>query len=277
MLKEYLGLQKYVKFYWRYFSLGIIFLIFYGLANGVSLSSIVPLMDRILAGKFILLPESLPIFVRVRLENLLHFLNRLPALTVLKGLIVFIVSVMFLKGVFYYLSNYYLQRFGNRILTDLRSSLYRKLVSLSLIFFSGERTGELTTRIIYDVNVLNTAFAIELPHLLLKGIESLVYLGIILSINWRLSLVSFVIFPFLLWPVFRVTRKLRKLSQTVQENYARIGQVIQETVYGQPVIKAYNQEDTFLRRFHQENEGIFRATMAIIRRTIAIMPFTEIV
>ncbi|HOJ39786.1 MAG TPA: ABC transporter ATP-binding protein, partial [bacterium] len=57
----------------------------------------------------------------------------------------------------------------------------------------------------------------------------------------------------------------------------RIGQVIQETVYGQPVIKAYGQEKALLQRFHRENEGIFRAAMAIIRRTTAITPFTEIV
>ncbi len=277
MLQEYLSLGRYVKFPWRYFWLGLFFLFFYGLANGVSLSSVVPLMDRILSRTAITVPDSLPFFLKMHLEKFFHFLNSVPALTLLKALIVFIIAVIILKGLFYYFYNYYLQLFGARILTDIRYLLYQHLMFLPLNFFSSQKTGELTTRIVYDVNVLNSAFAVDFPHLFLKSMEAAVYLIIIFTINWKLSLVSLIGFPFLVWPVLKVSRKLRKLSRLIQENYAGLGQVIQQTVYGQPVIKAYGQEKNLLKRFHRQNEGIFQAGLAIIRRTIAIMPFTEIV
>lgn len=74
--------------------------------NGVSLSSLVPMLDIIISGKQIMLPSNLPVVVSSRLEPFICFLNSLPPVVLLKYLIVFIVTTIFLKGLFLYMNNY---------------------------------------------------------------------------------------------------------------------------------------------------------------------------
>jgi len=276
MFREYLKLKKYLKLPWTYFIDGMVFMVFSVVTNGISLSAVVPLMDRIFSQKNITLPASLPVFIHSRIEGLVNLLNALAPMVVLKYFIFFIIGIIFLKGIFFYLQNYFLKFFAMRILTDLRGKIYSKVVNLSLDFFTRGRTGEITTRIIYDVGILDNALSESFPKLIFKSLESIVYLTIIFMIDWKLSLICLLLFPLLLLPVFNVGKKLRKLGKKSQESYGKIGNVIQETVYGQKIIKAFNQQKNIIEKFEKENENIFKTIMAIMKRTIAITPFTEI-
>ena len=251
-------------------------MVFSVVTNGISLSAVVPLMDRIFSQKSITLPASLPVFVHSRIEGLVNLLNALAPTVILKYLIFFIIGIIFLKGIFFYLQNYFFKFFAVRILTDLRNKIYTKVVNLSLDFFTKGRTGEITTRIIYDVGILDNALSENFPKLILKSFESIIFLTIILTLDWKLSLICLLIFPLLLFPVFNVSKKLRKLGKRAQESYGKIGNVIQETVYGQKIIKSFNQQKTVIERFEKENESIFKTIMAIMKRIFAIGPFTEI-
>jgi len=195
----------------------------------------------------------------------------------LRYLIVFIVLTIFLKGLFTYLQRYYFNLFGNRVLTDIRSKLYSKVTTLSTEFFTQGQTGQITSRLIYDVNLLMNAFVSHFPSFIFQIILAVVYLIIIFTIDWKLSLLSLLIFPPILYPVFRIGKKLRKLGRKVQEAYGRIGNLIHEGFYGQQIIKAYNQERNIAERFNRENERIFRTVMSATRRTLLIGPLTEIV
>lgn len=277
MFKEYLNLNNYIKIRWFLFVLGMIFMVLSILSSGVSLSMIVPLMDRIFSHQKILFPENLPPFLKNFLEPIKSFLNNTQPILLLKYLIFFIISVIFIKNLFSYLQSLLLRIFGERILADLREKIYSKITVLSLDFFSKKRTGELTTRIIYDVGVLRKAITDGFPKFFFKLFESIVYLSIVIMIDWKMALLSFLIFPVLLYPIFRITKKLRKLRTAVQKGYGNLGNTINETIYGQQIIKAFNQEENILRRFKRENESIFRTIVSISKRTVAIAPFTEIV
>lgn len=277
MIKEFLNLRKYIEIKWQYFVLGIAFMLISAVLNGLSLSSIVPLLDIIIAGKKIVLPDNLPAFAAARLENFIYFLNAIAPVTLLKYLILFIVSVIFLKGLFFYLNNYYFHLFGNRILTDVRNKIYAKVTSLSMDFFSYGQSGDITSKIIYDVNMLMRAFVTNFPALIFQSTLAIVYFFIIFTIDWKMSLVSLLIFPPLLLPLFNVGKKLRKLGRNVQEAYGKVGNLIHEGIYGQQIIKAYNQEKRILKRFEDENENIFRTVMSATKRILLISPFTEAV
>jgi ATP-binding cassette, subfamily B, bacterial MsbA len=275
MLKEYLKLREYTEVRWRYLVLGMVFMLLSALLSGISISSIVPLMDRIIAGKDIILPERLPDIVKDRLEPLAYTLNTLPEGTMLKYLITFIVSTIFLKGLFFYLNHYYFHYFGNRLLTDVRDRLYSKVATLSMDFFTQGHSGEITSRIIYDVNLLMHAFVVNFPAILFQSALVLLYLVIIFTIDWQLSLLSMLIFPPVLFPIYKTGNKLRKLGKRIQEAYGRVGNLIHEGVYGQQIIKAYNQEKEIIRRFDRENENIFKTVMSATKRILLISPFTE--
>lgn len=276
MFKEMLKIRNYVDVRWRYFVIGIVFMVLNALLSGVSIFSIVPLMDNIIAGKKILLPEKLPVYISARLGPIVGLLNSLPPYSVLKYLIAFIVLSIGLKGLFFYLNRYYFNLFGLRLLTDIRNRMYKKMTTLSMDFFVYGKSGEITSRLLYDVNLLRHMFVSALPGIIFQGTVALVYLVIIFTIDWKMSLLSVLIFPPLLYPIYKTGKKLRKLGEKVQESHAKIGNLIYEGVYGQQIIKAYNQEESFIKRFGRENERIFRTLMACTRRTLAIGPFTEI-
>ena len=276
MVKEILKIRDYVDVKWRYWAIGAVFMVLNALFNGISIFSIVPLMDNIIAGKEIRLPEKLPAFASVRLEPIVNVLNALQPSVVLKYVIVFIVFAMVLKGVFSYLYRYYFNLFGIRILTDTRNKMYRKMATLSMDFFVHGKAGEITSRLLYDVNLLRNLFVSHLPGIIFEGTLAVVYLVIIFVIDWKLSLLSILIFPPLLYPIYRTGRRLRTLGKRQQESYARIGNLIYEGVYGQQIIKAYNQEEDIIKRFDGENERIFRIIMACTKRMLAIGPFTDI-
>ncbi|MCX8083239.1 MAG: ABC transporter ATP-binding protein/permease [bacterium] len=276
MIKEIFRIRNYVELKWGYFITGVVFMVLNSLLNGISIFSIVPLMDNIIAGKKILLPEKIPSAISRHLEPVINFLNLLPPADVLKYLIIFIIISIGLKGLFSYLNRYYFNLFGIRLLTDIRNKMYRKMATLSMDFFVYGRAGEITSRLIYDVNLLRQMFVAHLPGIIFQGTLAVVYLVIIFTIDWRMSLLAILIFPPLLYPIYRTGKKLRKLGRKVQESHARIGNLIHEGVYGQQIIKAYNQEEEIINRFTAENERIFKTVMKATRRILLIGPFTEV-
>ena len=275
MWKEYIKIKNYLKIDWKYLFLGIIFSILSISLNGVSLSTIVPLMDRVLSQRKITLPSNLPYFISLKLQSIITKLNSFPPLLILKYLIFFMIIAFFLKGLFIFLSNYFFRVFSTRISTDLREKIYEKFLNLSLDFFSKKQTGELTTRIVYDVGLLNATFESFFPNFLFPILLVLSYLIIIFLIDWKFSLISIFIYPLILTPVLNLTKKLRKLGKSIQEAYANIANIINESIFGYKVIKAYNQEENFINKFRKDNENIFKIVLSINKRTLLISPFIE--
>ncbi|MCL5408498.1 MAG: ABC transporter ATP-binding protein/permease [Candidatus Omnitrophica bacterium] len=275
MFKEFLKIRKYVKFSYPYLIGGIIASIVTSVTSGISFLSIVPLMDKIFAKTGIVLPKNLADFHFF--DVFVAHLNILPSLVLLRYILFFIIFVIFLKGLTFYLETYFLSYFSNEITRDIRKKIYEKIQYFSMKFFTRKRTGEITTRITYDVGLVSNIFSREIPLIFMKSIESIFYLLVIFFIDWKLSLSVIIILPIIIFPILNLGKKLRKLTGQIQSNYANLGNVISESIYAQPVIKAYNQEERIIKKFSEENNSIFRLTISIIKRTGAISPFTEIV
>ncbi|MFN4226995.1 MAG: ABC transporter ATP-binding protein [Candidatus Ratteibacteria bacterium] len=275
MIKEYLRLRNYIKIYWKYVLVGGILSIFYIILNFLSFTSVIPLIDRILSNKKITLPENLPSFIGIKIQPLIEKINSYHPLVVLKYLILFIVLTFFLKGICFYFSNLFFRLFSTKIQTDLRDKVYTKFLNLSLDFYNYTQTGELTTRIVYDIGLLNYVFEIFFPGFIFPIFLIISYLSIIFIIDWQMSIVSILIYPVILVPVSNWTKKLRNLGRKIQETYGRIGNFINESVFGQRIIKAYNLEERMLKKFRKENENIFKTIMSINKRILLIEPFTD--
>ncbi|MCM8785000.1 MAG: ABC transporter ATP-binding protein/permease [Candidatus Omnitrophica bacterium] len=276
MIKEYLKLRNYIKIHWKYVCVGGILSIFYIILNFLSFTSVIPLIDRILSGRRITLPENLPEFIGIKIEPLIERINSYHPLLVLKYLIVFIILTFLFKGICFYFSNLFFRLFSTKIQTDIRDKVYNKFLNLSLDFYTYTQTGELTTRVVYDIGLLNYVFEIFLPNFIFPIFLVISYLSIIFIIDWQLSFVSILIYPVILIPVMNWTKKLRNLGRIIQETYGRIGNFVNESVFGQRIIKAYNLEQDRLRKFREENESIFRTIISINKRLLLIEPFTDL-
>ncbi|MGC9066296.1 MAG: ABC transporter ATP-binding protein [Candidatus Ratteibacteria bacterium] len=274
ILKEYLKLRNFVNIRYKNFWLGLLLSMFSTLFNGASISAIVPLVDRVFARKPIILPESMPDIPF--LKHLIEIMNSMEPMKLLGLAIGFLIFMVIGKGITFYLQNYFLRSFGTRILADIRLRLYEKIQYLSMEFFARKKTGELTSRILVDISMMDTAVSREIPLLVLNIFQAIVFLVIVLAIDWKLTLVSLFIFPVMLLPILNLSKKLRKISRTLQTNWANLGNIIQESIYGQSIIKAYNQEKKVIEKFSKENEAIFRSNLSIIKRTSLVSPFSEL-
>lgn len=274
IIKEYLKLRRYVFIQQGYFWAGLFTSILSTLFNAGSLTIVVPLIDRIFAGKPIIMPESIPDIPG--LEAFVSRLNTMEPLTLLKAAIGFLILMVVCKGITFYYQNYFLRTFGNRILTNIRFYIYKKIQYLSMEFFARKKTGELTSRILIDISMLDNVLSREIPLLILNIFQAIIFLTIILVIDWKLTILSLLIFPVMLFPMLNLSKKLRKITKSIQISWANLSNIIHESIYGQSVIKAYNQEQNIIEKFKKENESIFRANVSTIRRTSLIGPFSEL-
>lgn len=163
----------------------------------------------------------------------------------------------------------------NRIIRNIRNTLFKQYTNLSIAFLSRYRKGDLLTRINTD--------AIEYDENVLKSLQSLVsgfvmiiiYLGTLLYIDWQLTLLTLVIFPVFSALVSLISRKLRRDSKTLQQKSAFLTSMIEETISGLKIIKSFTAIDIMNNRFRHFNNSYTRLRNKVYRRVDMASPQSE--
>lgn len=276
-LKEYFRLLKFVKPYIGTLVLASLCMGVSTIFNGVSFTMIIPLCDRVLTNKEIILPVALPGF----LTSFVNKLNHLDPMVILKSIAIFMISLFFFKEIFLFLQNYLMNIVGQSVVREVKDKLYTKFNRLSLDFYSTKRTGELISRITNDVALITQAISYGLGDFIYNAMQILVYAVITVflafSISWKLSLVVFVIFPLVIFPVVRIGKKIKKLSIEVQRKMADLNSVLAETIPGAYIVKVFCREDYEINRFKKINLQHYKFIMKGIKRTLLLSPLTEFV
>ncbi len=270
-MQEYFRLLRFVRPYTRLLALAAVAMGFSAIFDGISLSMIVPLADKVLTNKEIILPGQLPAF----LDNFIQFLNSTPPLVLLKFMATAVLILFILKGIFYFAQGYIMADIGQRVVRDVRSKLYAKLQDLSLEYYHRKRAGELTSRITNDVLRVENAVTYGLTDLIYQSLQVLVFLFLIFFIYWRLAFVSLAILPLVTIPMVRVGRILKKLSRRSQEKMADIHSSLYETIFGSRIVKAFCAEREEIKRFNQQNQDFYKLAMKSIKRRLILGPSIE--
>jgi len=270
-MKDYLRLFRFVKPYWALFSAAVFCMAVSALFDGVSLAMMVPLADKVMTNKQIILPGAVPGF----LAQFIAFLNNMPQQTLLNYLAVSIIILFFLKEVFTFLQSYLMSDLGQRVIRDIRSILYAKFHSLSLDYFTHKRGGEMISRITNDVRLVENAVSYGSTDLVYQSLQVIIFAVMAFFIYAKLALVILVICPLISLPIIKVGRVLRKLSRRGQEKMADINSLLYETIIGARIVKAFNMEEYEKKRFAGVNQDYFRISMKSIKRTLILSPATE--
>lgn len=270
-MRDYLRLLKFIKPYLGLFSLAGLCMIFSTLFDGVSLAMIVPLADKVLTNKKIIIPTKLP----TNLASFIDNLNNIEPLVLLNYMAIGILLLFVLKGLFGFLQSYLMSDIGQRVTRDIRSKLYCHLQGLSLDYFTYKRGGELISRITNDVRIVENAVSYGSTDLVYQSLQVILFIFLIFFIHARLALISLVLLPLISFPIIRVGRALRKLSHRSQEKMADINSLLYETILGVRIVKAFNMEDCEINKFNQSNRDYYRISMKSIKRTLLLSPATE--
>jgi len=188
---------------------------------------------------------------------------------------VVILVVFLLKNLFGYVQSYLMAYVEQGLMMDIRNELYRHLHNLSLSYFTNERTGNLISRVTNDVNVVNGGVSASFVTLIREPLLVVVFLGFAFTLSWKLTLLSFVVFPFSLLIIGLIGVRLHKESGVMQEKMADITSVLQETISNVKVVKAFAMEDFEDRKFRKETRSYFRTMLTMTRVRNLATPVTE--
>ena len=189
------------------------------------------------------------------------------------NLIVIGILVLFLLRGFFYFGQKYLMSFvGQKIVNDIRETLYRHLQTLSLSYFDKHKTGNIMSNLTNDVTALQTAIAGNLISFVQEAVILVGSLGSMLFLYWKLTLLTLVIVVF---TINFFGSRLRRAGHDVQGKMADITSLLEEAISGIRIIRSFNREDFEIRRFMVQNDRNFWALMTTTKLTALLTPFIQ--
>ena len=277
----YLRLLKFVKPYKKSLAGSVLSTIFCTIFSGASIILTIPMLNTLfnLGGMQVQsVTPATGLVARMKTDAVNAFntyvFGASKSEALLKICIIIVIS-FFLKNVFGYLQSYLMAFVEQGFMRDIRNSLYRKLQELSIGYFTNEKTGTLISRITNDVTVINTGISASFVTLIREPLTILVYLSIALSLSWRLTLIAFVVIPFALLFISRIGIILYRESDLSQRRMADITSVLQETISGMKIVRAFGMEDFEIRKFEDHTNKYYKSILKITNIRNLASPVTE--
>lgn len=193
----------------------------------------------------------------------------------LAAICVIIIISIFLKNLFYYLGYRVLAPMRNGVLTRIRADLYSKILVLPLGFFTEQRKGDLMSRMSNDVNEIEWSVMSTLEGIFREPLTILIIFATLVFINPSLSLFLVVLLPLTGFIIGRVSRSLRKTSNDSQEQSGVLMSILDETLGGLRVIKAFNAENLLQSKFFKTNDSLNHLRNKIMFRRDMASPMSE--
>lgn len=197
------------------------------------------------------------------------------ASTTLALLAVLLVAGTFLKVITAYFSEWFMIPLRNGVVRDIRDTLYAKIVTLPIGFYTSERKGDIMSRLSGDVTEIEVSVASSLAALVKQPIMIIGCLAMMLLISWKLTLFVFVLLPVAGWVMGTVGKKLKAHSLRAQELLGAILSTTEETIGGLRIVKAFNAEKQMERMFDSQTQEFLEVSNAIQRRYSLAHPMSE--
>jgi subfamily B ATP-binding cassette protein MsbA len=275
--EEFGRLLRYVLPYKIRLVAGVVCLSVVGLAEGLIALMITPIVDRVLNPGA---PDSRLLLIKNPLTQQAIYLNSfLPARIHTVGTLfsIAILAVFIGKGIAEYLGNVLVQYAGIAGVTDLRNQVYSKIIRQPIGFFQDHQTGRLLSTVINDVERVRNTFS-EFLALGFRHIFTLFFLlAVLLATNWKMALGSVVLLPMVVLPVKTLGLRIRRSTEKIQAGIGDLSQILEETVSGNRVVKAFGMEGFEIGKFREAARRLLRENMRWIRAAVATSPLMDLV
>jgi subfamily B ATP-binding cassette protein MsbA len=222
--------------------------------------------DRVLLGTLPLLSKE------IYLEQINPFPFDVPWLVV--GLLGVLATLA--KGVSEYSSTYLVNYVGQSCVARLRATAYENVVYQSSHFFYNHTTGNLISRITNDIEKIQFAFSTNLADALKQTLTLLIFLGILFYLDWKLALIIFLAAPLIVLPSRILGQFVRRLSRASQEKLGQVAEILQESISGHRIVKAFSMEQFELDRFRYTVRQLARINLRHLRLQALPSPLMEL-
>ena len=248
-MTELRRLLRYVRPYIAPLLFSVILMALVGAAQGFTAVLIAPVFDRVLN------PASadslVPLFTIPLFRHTVYLQDFLPAAihNVWTMVAAAIVATFFIKGVCDYFGNYFINYVGISAVTDLRQTVFDKVLRQDANFYESNSTGRVMSSIMNDIEKIQVATSHMLADWMRQIFTVVALLCVVIQNDWRLALVSLTVLPFVLVPTLRMGRRIRRTTRKAQDEAADLNQILQETISGHQVVKSFGAEDVESNRF----------------------------
>lgn len=284
-MKEFFQvLRRFVPPYKKYLVLTVVFNILSAILNIFSFLAIMPILKILFK---IDTTDKHPVLLslgsgdikEVLTNNMNYYvyqmIDTLGASTTLLVIGLFLAVMTFLKTGAYFLSSATIIPIRTGVVRDIRNQLYRKITSLPLGFFSEERKGDIIARMSGDVQEVENSIMSSLDMLFKNPILIILYFATLIVISWQLTLFTLIIVPIMGWFMGFVGRKLKAKSIKAQAMWSDTMSMVEETLGGLRIIKAFCAEDKMNRRFDAINTSYREQVRRVNTRQQLAHPMSE--
>jgi subfamily B ATP-binding cassette protein MsbA len=248
-VKIYIRLLAYLKPYiWPYFTLAMVCMVAFGATDGVLPFLVQKIIDDVFTRK----DES--------------------ALTYLPGVIV---AIFAFRGLMNFGQSYFNDYVGLRIINDVRNALNRHFQALSVSFFYRHPTGTLLARVSSDVHLLRFAITDALASFMKDAVSLSALVVVAFLKDWFLASLAFVVFPASVLPIMRLSRKIKRFTRRGQIRTGTLTALLQESIQGNRIVKAFGMEKYEDRRYQEENWRLFKQSLRASRIKAIVAPSME--
>ncbi len=186
-----------------------------------------------------------------------------------------VIVIYLIKGVCNYTQTILMSFIGQRVIADLRNNLYRRMQMQSLSFFTKNPTGILMSRITSDVGYVQGAVSEAVTSLLKDSFTLICLVFVIFYRDWQLAIIAMFVFPLTIYPIAKFGGKMRNIATRTQVTMGSLTTLLQETIAGTRIVKAFSMEEYESRRFAKENEHLFKLAMKSVSVSAVSSPFME--
>ena len=187
-----------------------------------------------------------------------------------------IIGVFAFRGLVNFGDHYLTDYVGLRIINDVRDGLNRHLQSLSLSFFQRHPTGTLISRVTNDVSLVRSALTDSVASLIRDTTSLLALIVVAFLKDWVLATIAFVVFPASVLPITRMSKKIKRFTKRGQVAKGNLTNLLQESIQGNRIVKAFGMEKYEIDRFQEENQRVFKQSIRGSRTQAVVTPAMEL-
>jgi len=254
---------------------GVLLLLVVGLAEAVIGLMIKPIIDRVLnpaAPDSDVLLFRLPNGAAVYLNHFFpHSIHNVWAVVSISLLVVFVVKSLAEFG-----GSTLVQFVGLRALMDLRNAVYAKILRQPIGFFQHQPTGRIMSAVINDVERAKPALSEYLAEVFRQTFAFVAFVFVLFYVDWRMTLGCGIFLPLVAWPVGKLGRRIRRSVESSQNKLGELNQILQETVTGNRVVKAFGMEEFEIRKFRAAARRLLRETMRWVSTQVVSSPLMDL-
>ena len=274
-MKQLFQLLRFTRPYTPRLILSVLLMAIVGACHGLVAILAEPVFDRVLDP--VADPAPVPLYEIPFADSQLYLNDLLPeGIEDIWALVAAgVIGVFLVKGACNYLGGYLVNYVGLAAVRDLRNEVYGVVLNQSPAFFQKTHTGRLISSLVNDIEKVQVAMSHILADLLRQGFALVALLWVLIQTDWKLAAVSLTVLPFVGWPTTRIGRRIQKTTRSAQDHLARLTQILQETISGNRIVKAFGMERFEMGRFHEVAQSVFRDNLRYVRQQAIATPLIE--